>query len=351
MERLIGAGLDEGLDRVRRVLEAALGQVEVSIEHGLRPGTDRTDEIERTPLDRLGAGAKRRAVLAVLELFRDADIWPADRFTILLIEEPEVGLDAAAQRRVARALRDLPTYGVQTVVVSHSPVMIGASDPAGWRLVRAALGHARGRERWRHHRVVAGTGVQAIADELGAKPSDVLLARRFVVTEGESDVQAFDLWARTLGSPLEDHGVRLVPAGGHGSAAQVGRVLDLAYAGADVLVVLDNGSETHKTKLEIEARYGVSVNLLDRTEIEAYYAPAAVASWLIRGAPQQAADERAITDAFAADPSKRRLRALANTHLGRNYDVVNDGRAIVDLMHEHEIPPEIKGLIAGWVRD
>ncbi len=349
MDRLVGP--DQGLDRVRRVLEAAVGEVDVSIERGLEPGVDNAGGIERIPLDRLGAGARRRAVLAVLELFREQTIWPADHFAILLIEEPEVGLDPSAQRRVATALRELPSYGIQTVVVSHSPVMIGVSDPAGWRLVRAALGPARGRERWRQHRVAPATEVQAIARELGARPTDVLLARRFIVVEGDSDVQAFDLWARTLGSPLGDHGVRLVPAGGHGSAAQVGRVLDLVYAGAEVRVVLDNGSETQKTKLEIEARYGVPVELLDRTEIEAYYAPAAVASWLLRGTTQEAADERAIADAFANDPSKRRLRALATTHLGRNYDVVNDGRAIVDLMAEREIPAEIKGLIAGWVRD
>lgn len=188
----------------------------------------------------------------------------------MLIEEPEAGLDAAAQRRVAAALRDLPTYAIQTVVVSHSPVLIGATGPAGWRLVRAGLGPLRGRTRWLRHHVVAADGLVEIARELDARPSDVLLARRFVVVEGESDVQAFDGWARRLGSPLEDHGVRLVPAGGHGSAAQVGRVLDLVYPGADVLVVLDNGPDTQKSKLEIEARHGVPVRLLARTEIEAY---------------------------------------------------------------------------------
>ncbi len=170
-----------------------------------------------------------------------------------------------------------------------------------------------------------------------------------MVVEGESDVQAFDGWARRLGSPLEDHGVRLVPAGGHGSAAQVGRVIDLVYPGADVLVVLDNGPDTQKSKLEIEARRGVPVRLLARTEIEAYYSPTAVVSWLQRGATLDPAQERVLSDEFASNPSKRRLRELASTYLGSPYDVVNDGRGIVNLMPEREIPVEIKDVIYGLV--
>jgi hypothetical protein len=351
LERLLGV-TDEDFERVRRVLKAALGEIEVVIERGPGSETHDTAAAGRISLVRLGAGAQRRALLAVLDLFRDPAIWPAGRFALLVIEEPEVGLDPGAQRRVAAALRELPTYGIQTVVVSHSPIMIGASDPTGWRLVRAGLGPARGGQRWREHHVVPATEVQAIAEELGAQPSDVLLARRFVVVEGDSDVQAFSLWARTLGSPLEDHGVRLVPAGGHGTAGQVGRVLDLVYAGADVHVVLDNGPDTAKTKLEIEARYGVPVTLLDRTEIEAYYSPAAVVAWVRqRAAPLDAPDERYITDTFIAEPSKRRLRDLATKFLARPYDVVNDGRAIVNLMREHEIPDKIKQLIYQWVAE
>ncbi len=350
-ERVFGP--DEGLDRVRRVLEAAVGEVGVEIERGPTPGGDGAGNIERSPLGRLGAGAQRRALLAVLDVLRDATIWRADRFTLLLIEEPEVGLDPSAQRRVAKALKELPTYHIQTVVVSHSPIMIGASHPDGWRLVRADLGPVRGHERWRQHHVASATELQAVAQELGAKASDVLLARRFVVVEGKSDVQAFDLWARTLRSSLEAHGVQLVPAHGHAVAPLVGRLLELAYPGVPVAVVLDGGQATEQTARKLRKQYGerVPVTSLRHAEIEAYYSPTAVASWLMLAAKLETAEARAIAAEFEKKRSKSHLHTLANRYLRRDFDVVNDGRTIIKLMRGREIPSEIEGLIAEWVRD
>ena len=58
-----------------------------------------------------------------------------------------------------------------------------------------------------------------------------------------------------------------------------------------------------------------------------------------------AAQERAVSNEFASHPSKRRLCELATKCLGRPYDVVNDGRGIVNLMPEREIRAEIKGII------
>ncbi len=338
------------------LLDAFIGEVRIEIGRGEQMAADgQAAYVRWSQLDRLGAGARRAAAMAALELYRDPDIWPPlDRSVLLLIEEPETGLHPGAQRRVAKALRELPAYGVQTVIVTHSPIFVRAGDPAGLRLVRAEPSLGVGREQAWHHSVVAPDRLQEAADELGVMPSDILLARRFVVVEGESDVHALTVWARTLGSRLEDHGVRVVPAGGHGSAALVGRLLDLLYEGASVVVVLDNGSDTHKAKLETEARFGgrVQVKLLARTEIEAYYSPDAVVGWLrLRGAALEPPEERSIADEFSLDPSKRRLRQLATKHLGRNYDVAEDGLAIVNLMPEREVHAEIKELVNDLVAD
>jgi predicted ATP-dependent endonuclease of OLD family len=196
--------------------------------------------------------------------------------------------------------------------------------------------------------------LQEAAHELGALPSDVLLARRFVVLEGDSDVQALSTWAQTLGCPLQDRGVQLVPAHGHGSAALVSRFLDLAYEGSSMVVILDNGRDTDKTKLEIEARFGdrVRIRLLAQTEIERYYSARAIIDWLrLLSAAIEASEERSIADRIALDPSKRLLRTLAREYLGRDYDVVVDGRAIVNLMPERDVPDEIKGLIYDLADD
>ena len=188
-----------------------------------------------------------------------------------------------------------------------------------------------------------------IASTLDVRPSDVLLARRIIVVEGDSDRAAFLAWSDTLGASLSGAGVELVPSGGHGGAAQVSRLLDLVYAGTDVRVVLDNGPDTARSKLEIEARHGVPVQLLRRTEIEAYYSPDAVVGWLLRRGTLGSADETAVRSVFSEQPSKATLRTMASRYLNRTYDVVDDGRTIASLMLEREIPGEIKELIYAFV--
>jgi energy-coupling factor transporter ATP-binding protein EcfA2 len=304
-----------------------------------------------TDLSSLGSGAQRAAAIAALELYRDPDLWPPDESIILLIEEPESGLHPAAQRRVPRALSDLPAYGVQTVIATHSPIFVNSTSAGGLRLVRAEPsvdGHGR------HHRVVLADGVDEIARELGVQPSDVLLARRFLIVEGAVDAAVLTTWARTLGNPLRDAGVQVVPAGGHTKAERVAQFLSLAYEGASFVVVLDNGSDTPTTKAELEARLGarVSVELLPRTEVEAFSSPRAVASWLVaNGAEPTEQLAEAATLAVEAVKRKQALGTLSRRHLDREYRPVEDGSAIAGLMIEADIHPDIKTLLYRVIAD
>jgi energy-coupling factor transporter ATP-binding protein EcfA2 len=336
------------------LIESLIGEPDVQVARG-RPADAAGDAAVRwTRLSSLGAGARRAAAMAVLELYRDQDIWPADRSVMLLIEEPETGLHPGGQRQVARALRDLPTYGVQSIIVTHSPVFIAAAEPRGLRIVRStAAPRPAGGADWKHE-VVAPATLQDAARELGALPADVLLARRFIVVEGISDANALTTWARCLGCPLDVAGVRVVPAGGHGVASTVARFLQLAYEGASFIVVLDNGPDTAKTKMVIEASHGaeVFVHLLRRTEIEAYYSPAAVVEWLIAsGSAAAPVDEAAIASDVGAELSKRLLRVLSQRYLQREFDVVYDGLAIANRMGEHEIAEDVKRIIVEAVSE
>ena len=197
-----------------RLVEHLLGRIDVQVSRSNQP-----DRWEASGA--LGAGARRGLALASLELFRNIDLWPADRAVIIAVEEPEVGLHPGAQRAVARSLKDLPSYGVQTIVVTHSPAVLNASARTGVRIAVRAVGPDGGPT----HKVLEPLGLQEVLDVVGASPADLLLGERFIVVEGESDVEAMRTWATKLGLDLEATGVRFFAAGTYSMAAVVAKLL------------------------------------------------------------------------------------------------------------------------------
>jgi AAA domain, putative AbiEii toxin, Type IV TA system/AAA ATPase domain len=333
-----------------RLVDLLIGDLEVELRHSMDDGSREMEDGGRL-LDEYGGGTKRAAAMAALELFRDPDIWPPDRYVILAIDEPEVGLHPAAQRRVAAALAGLSTFGVQTIVATHSPVFVNAAKPGGVRLIRSQRDGVENRGSV----VVEPTDLQEIVGELGVLPSDVLLARRFVVVEGPSDAMILDHWARTLGQDLRSAGVQTVPVGGHATAELIARFLAVAFEGAEFLVLLDQGRDTEKTRREIDARLGdrgVVTRLLEHAEIEGYFAPAAVVRWLAtNGVAIDAASEASVAAALAGPNYKRGLRDLAERLLGREYRVTIDGPMIAALTLPAEVRPGIRGHLAQLVSD
>jgi hypothetical protein len=336
-----------------KLIDQAIGELGIDIASRHIDGSAKDDDIEflADNIEDAGAGTRHAAALAALELFRDETIWPIDQSVLLLVEEPEMGLHPAAQRQVVAALRDLPTFGVQLVVVTHAPTFVNAVAPEGLRLVKSAppwtstgLGSS----------VVLPTDLREIASELGVTPADVLLGRRFLVVEGTSDAAILSQWARRGGRSFDDAGVKVVPAHGHGTAPQLARFLEIAYEGASFWVVLDQGRETDRTKREMEARFGdrVVVRLLARHEIEAYLPAVAVERWLESQGHPVGADERSeVGRALSSSTVKSGLRALTEKYLGRAYRVVEDGTAIAGLTRESEVPQELRDLLIELVDD
>ena len=289
--------------------------------------------------------------MAALDLYRDLDLWPIEnggnpRLAIFLVEEPETGLHPEAQRQLASSLRGWATYGLQLVVVTHSPVFVNAAPPTGLRLARRADRDTSGESR--EPTIVRPTDLGQIRESLGVRPSDVLLARRFVIVEGSSDQLVLTTWARRLGYDLRASGVQLVPSHGFGFAKQVARFLDLAYEGAEFIVVLDNGADTARTQLEIDAQFGgrVRTRLLSRAGIEGYYDAAAIVGWLrLAGTLDGDLQDQVAGLLDSARSRGSALEQLAKKHLDRSFDKQTDGLAIANLMPEHAIDPEIQDLL------
>jgi len=111
-----------------------------------------TGRTRRTPVDRLSAGQRRRAALAVL-VARQPELW--------LLDEPHAALDAAARTLLADLVFDAALGGAAVLLSSHEPDL---AVPMADRVVimsggQVAEEHAGGRRpRLSALGVVAGPG-------------------------------------------------------------------------------------------------------------------------------------------------------------------------------------------------
>jgi AAA ATPase domain len=305
-------------------------------DRGRPPGSD--------PESALGAGASRALALGVLELYGDPELWPPDKPVLLALEEPEAGLHPAAQRQVARSLRTLSRKsGLQAIIVTHSPTMIDAVPMAAIRLVRAELDPDLGATS----RIYLPTDLAEIAEAVGARPSDVLLADHFVIVEGPSDVDVFKSWARKLSIEIESSRTVLVSADGWNKAEVVARLARLAYPGSRIDVIVDGGESTNKAEDTIRRRSGreVQVHRLSKPEIEAYLPLAAIERWLVaQGSARGLPGGLGITRPGPRGVSEA-LNRVSVRDLGRQYRKGSDTGAIASLAKEEEIPAEVSELL------
>jgi hypothetical protein len=294
----------------------------------------------------LGAGSQRAATIAAVELFTQPGlVYSESDLAFVVVEEPEVGLHPAAQHRVAAAITAAAKQAphVQFVVVTHSPIFLDMVDPRSVRVCRPRGSDATD---------CTVQGLIALTDrleDLGLTPRDALLASHVVIVEGVSDAGILSMWAITNGRSLTDARVTIVPAKGHGPVEQIARVLSLVYNAVPLTIVLDNGADTAKKRLEIQQKFGgrVALHLLGESQIEAYFPDRAINVW----ATNVGADASRVGEALERrrrDHTKQWL--IENTPLlvpGKAYDVVRDGQAIAALMVEEEIPGEVRGLLSS----
>ena len=298
-------------------------------------------------LDEMGAGTRRAATMAAVELYTRPDLVHLEiPVAYIVLEEPEVGLHAAAQHRVAYALKRAAsvTPHVQLFVITHSPVFLDMFESSWIRICRPAPEDPASR-------VIQTTlSLESITAELGISPRDALMASHVLLVEGDSDAAILSIWSIANGASLDAARVAVVPARGTGHVEQIARVLSLVYGTVGITVLLDNGADTNRLRMTLRERYGerIHIHLLSETEIEGYFPERAVAEWATnRGASPESVE--AALQVTVKMPAKKRLREIA-TRLGfPEYQVRVDGVAIASLMREEEIRPEMRALLTDIV--
>jgi hypothetical protein len=310
------------------------------------------------PAEKLGPGSRRSLALTALNLYADPSLNPrpgptvnwASDLVLLLVEEPETGLHASAQRRLAKSLRDLATFGLQLVIVTHSPIFLNAVSTDGIRLSKR-IGATDGGSA---ARLLRPTGLAEVRDALGIEPADILLARRFVIVEGDCDRLVLMSWAKRLGLDLAERGVQVVPSNGWTKAERAETFLELAYEGAEFVVVMDNGPDTPSALESIRLRHGdrVETILLSEPAIEGYYHPNAVVAWLASEGAALPDLRQVVENALAASTNRyKAIQDLCSRYLGHQLRKVFDGQMIADLTREQDIHPEIRDVLMRVGRD
>jgi len=134
------------------------------------------------------------------------------------------------------------------------------------------------------------------------------------------------------------------------------KLLEIAYPGTSVFVVLDGGKQTEKTERKVRRalQHKATVERLSRDQIEAYFTPNAVKGRLAvvaEALPDGVAG--AVNELLKSGVTKTKLEKISldsiNRH--RHYDVDADGRAIALSMRVQDIDLEVKELLLRLVAD
>jgi putative ATP-dependent endonuclease of OLD family len=157
----------------------------------------------RIPLGRHGEGTQSLAVVMLFHAFLEASNAGSP---FLALEEPEAHLHPSAIRSLWGLLADLPG---QKIVTTHSGDLVSEVPLASIRRL------ARGADGIKAHRIDASKlephQLRQFEFHVRHSRGELLLARCWLLVEGETEMTILPTIARRLGTPLERFGIRCVP--------------------------------------------------------------------------------------------------------------------------------------------
>ena len=199
----------------------------------------------RSTVTRTGHGLQRIFIMSILQHLAEAQTGRAEGSSdesptmVLVIDEPELYQHPNRQRHMSQVFRSLATgsilgvlRGTQIVCSTHSPHFVGMDKLNQIRLLRkTADGHGRPRETR-----ISSTSLGKVAAALPAMSGQRTTTARaleqklrtimtpmmnegffadvVVLVEGEGDRAALTAAAKSMGIPLESHGISVIQCGG-----------------------------------------------------------------------------------------------------------------------------------------
>lgn len=167
------------------------------------------------PLTRHGMGTRSLASLLVFRAFMSwrytlAESGGDETHSLLALEEPESHLHPQAQRALFAQIRSIPG---QRIVSTHSPYFAGQAKLSELRLFTKYGGVTQAKRLAIQD--LSADDVRKLERTVIASRGDLLFARAVILFEGETEEQAFPLWAQAYwGASAHELGFSFVGVGG-----------------------------------------------------------------------------------------------------------------------------------------
>lgn len=178
------------------------------------------------PISNAGAGTRNLALLELAAAMSVAD-------PVVVIDEPERGLQPYRQRRVGRRLAKLVGGQGQAFATTHAPAFLAAlRDQSIWHVSRpGSVSHLE----------------TAVLTRVLSEQPDAFFCRLPVLCEGNTEIGLLQVWLpKQLGNDLAALGVELVNGGGQPGVLTTIRAF--ADAGIPVAGFVDNENEHSGTR-------------------------------------------------------------------------------------------------------
>lgn len=203
----------------------------------LATGVEASDgRAHAVPFKHQGTGTVNMLVLALLSMIANER-----QNVIFAMEEPEIAIPPHAQKRVVHGLRD---NSAQVLLTSHSPYVLEEFDPSEIIIMSRTDGNVDACEA----SLPPAVKPKAYKSELRRKYCEALLARRVLVTEGQTEYDAWPAAARKLSKLAPDRyrdldalGFAIVNAETDSQVAPITQTLK--KLGKQVLAVFDHQAD------------------------------------------------------------------------------------------------------------
>lgn len=266
--------------------------------------------------------------------------------TVVLLDEPELGLHPDLQRRFVEYLGRLAKEKkIQFFLATHSQVLLSYADAVTYYRITNTKGH-------RQLSYVGRDAVDTLLSDLGLRPSDVLNQDICVLVEGASDVVFMEHVIRVLyGDEFQSVAVAVVQYGGGAAEGIVSGAIDIGnivpvqhftYWLRDRDAPPGAAPSPNSTKfVNVLIQKGAAAHVWEKREIEFYY-PETVHL----AAQQGDATKEALTSAILHGPQTQKYREEASQH----GICVPTGKYLRQLLQAHltsrtQLAPEVQDIV------
>lgn len=170
--------------------------------------------------------------------------------SVIFIEEPELHLHAASQRKVFELI-EKEAEKKQFFITTHSSIFTGCSDKVSTFLVTKRDGATSVRK------IIDPSELKLVKNALGHRNTDLYGYECVVFIEGDSEEVAFPIIAEAMGHDLVEKGICLINIRGKGKVDKIAEYLRY-LKDSDVLpYVIADGDKQVKQKLDDWVREGL----------------------------------------------------------------------------------------------